>query len=308
MLLVPDQSKPFVLNCDACKYAIGATLQQDHGNGLQPVAYFSRQDVATPSATTTCASRSSWRSCDACLHWRHYLHGTQPFTLLTDHDSLKYHKTMPNLSGRLARWIEKMAEFDYMLQHIPGKDNVVADALSRRVDHAAAASSASVNALRSIDDSAQRATCDGAGSAHARAPEPPEQRQRNIDAATKVLPPSARRAAAEQAGHDRDAVAALHGEHEARRAVRAAHGSGASVLEPPAARHGRARAAVVGAGCGRGLFAAWHGGLPQGHRIPYTGDEIALRDDERRRSVCAARRSAAPASMQHDATVAWAAG
>ena len=33
--------KPFVLNCDACKYAIGATLQQDHGNGLQPVAYFS---------------------------------------------------------------------------------------------------------------------------------------------------------------------------------------------------------------------------------------------------------------------------
>ena len=33
VLLVPDQSKPFVLNCDACKYAIGATLQQDHGSG-----------------------------------------------------------------------------------------------------------------------------------------------------------------------------------------------------------------------------------------------------------------------------------
>ena len=41
MLLVPDQSKPFVLNTDACKYAIGATLQQDQGNGLQPVAFFS---------------------------------------------------------------------------------------------------------------------------------------------------------------------------------------------------------------------------------------------------------------------------
>ena len=41
VLLIPDQSKPFVLNCDACEYAIGATLQQDHGNGLQPVAYFS---------------------------------------------------------------------------------------------------------------------------------------------------------------------------------------------------------------------------------------------------------------------------
>jgi hypothetical protein len=47
---------------------------------------------------------------------------------------------MPNMSGRLARWIEKMAEFDYKLQHIPGKDNVVADALSRRSDHAPASS------------------------------------------------------------------------------------------------------------------------------------------------------------------------
>jgi len=27
----------------------------------------------------------------ACQHWRHYLHGMQPFTLLSDHDSLKYH-------------------------------------------------------------------------------------------------------------------------------------------------------------------------------------------------------------------------
>jgi len=70
----------------------------------------------------------------ACLHWRHYLHGTQPFTLLSDHDSLKYHKSMPNLSGRLARWAEAMAEFDYTLQHILGKTNVVADALSRRAD------------------------------------------------------------------------------------------------------------------------------------------------------------------------------
>ena len=84
----------------------------------------------------------------ACVHWRHYLHGTQPFQLMTDHDSLKYHKTMPNLSGRLARWIEKMAEFDYKLAHIPGKDNVVADALSRRADyHSLKPASAALNGI-----------------------------------------------------------------------------------------------------------------------------------------------------------------
>ena len=60
--------------------------------------------------------------------------GTHPFKLLSDHDSLKYHKTMPNLSRRLARWIEKMAEFNYTIEHIAGVKNVVADALSRRAD------------------------------------------------------------------------------------------------------------------------------------------------------------------------------
>ena len=136
VLLVPDHSKPFVLNCDACKYAIGATLQQDHGNGLQPVAFFSAK-MSDAERNYNVREQEFMALFRACQHWRHYLHGTQPFTLLSDHDSLKYHKTMPNLSGRLARWIEKMAEFDYTLQHIPGKDNVVADALSRRADLAA---------------------------------------------------------------------------------------------------------------------------------------------------------------------------
>ena len=29
---------------------------------------------------------------------------------------------MPNLTGRLARWIEKMAEFDYTIEHIAGSE------------------------------------------------------------------------------------------------------------------------------------------------------------------------------------------
>jgi hypothetical protein len=147
VLLVPDQSKPFVLNTDACKYAIGATLQQDHGHGLQPVAFFSAK-MSDAERNYDVREQEFMALFKACQHWRHYLHGTQPFTLLTDHDSLKYHKTMPHLSGRLARWIEKMAEFDYTLQHIPGKDNVVADALSRRSDLAAMQTAAAPTAPR----------------------------------------------------------------------------------------------------------------------------------------------------------------
>ena len=255
VLLVPDQSKPFVLNCDACKYAIGATLQQDHGNGLQPVAYFSAK-MSDAERNYDVREQEFMALMRACSHWRHYLHGMQPFTLLTDHDSLKYHKSMPNLSGRLARWVEKMAEFDYKLSHIPGKDNVVADALSRRADLAAVL---------------------GAAPRRNREPEPQEQRQRNIDAATKVLPRqpdlpepdrsgtirtptqrcSANTARGAQCGQ-RTAVAHLCWNHLARDM-----GVRVRLSKVPNA--------------GRGLFA--HRDLPKGHRIPYAGDDVQLRQD-----------------------------
>ena len=133
VLLIPDPKLPYTLNCDACNYAIGATLQQDQGKGLQPVAFMS-QKLTGAQLNWDTREKEFYALFQACMHWRHYLHSDQPFTLLSDHDSLKYHKTMPHLSGRLARWIEKMAEFNYDIQHIAGVKNIVADALSRRAD------------------------------------------------------------------------------------------------------------------------------------------------------------------------------
>jgi transposase InsO family protein len=133
ILLLPDPKLPFVLNCDASGYAIGATLQQDQGNGLQPVAYRSKK-LSPAERNYDTREKEFMALVDACSHWRHYLHSDIPFTLRTDHDSLKHFRTMPHLSGRLARWVEKMAEFDCNIEYIPGPKNVVADALSRRYD------------------------------------------------------------------------------------------------------------------------------------------------------------------------------
>lgn len=156
VLLIPDPAKPFTLNCDACNYAVGATLQQDHGRGLQPVAYRSRK--LTPAEINYDTREKEFLALvDACSHWRHYLHSELPFTLLSDHDSLKYHKKMPHLSGRLARWLEKMAEFDYMIAHIPGVKNVVADALSRRADYARDADANDRLAAAELDEHRMRA-------------------------------------------------------------------------------------------------------------------------------------------------------
>ncbi|GAA5878148.1 hypothetical protein JCM1840_002257 [Sporobolomyces johnsonii] len=62
--------------------------------------------------------------------WRIDLLGVQ-FKILTDHDTLKHFQTQPTLSKRQARWMEVLADYDFELLYGPGKENTVADSLSR---------------------------------------------------------------------------------------------------------------------------------------------------------------------------------
>jgi hypothetical protein len=63
--------------------------------------------------------------------WRHYLVG-QKFELKTDHKSLKHLFTQRDLNARQRLWSEFMSEYNFGILYIKGKENVVADALSRR--------------------------------------------------------------------------------------------------------------------------------------------------------------------------------
>ncbi|GAA5977503.1 hypothetical protein JCM11641_000983 [Rhodosporidiobolus odoratus] len=62
--------------------------------------------------------------------WRIDLLGVR-FRVLTDHDTLKHFQTQATLSKRQARWTEVLADYDFELSYIPGKQNAVADSLSR---------------------------------------------------------------------------------------------------------------------------------------------------------------------------------
>ena len=64
--------------------------------------------------------------------WRHYLMGRR-FELRIDHCGLKYLFDQPNLNPRQAIWLDFLCEFDFEIKHIKGKENKVADALSRKV-------------------------------------------------------------------------------------------------------------------------------------------------------------------------------
>ena len=50
----------------------------------------------------------------------------------TDHESLKHLKSQHKLNKRHARWFEFIETFPYVIRYKQGKENVVADALSRR--------------------------------------------------------------------------------------------------------------------------------------------------------------------------------
>ena len=69
--------------------------------------------------------------------WRTYLHGRQPFKLrvATDHNSLQYFMSKPDLTGRQVRWLDTLANFDFKIEYVKGATNVVADALSRDPAH-----------------------------------------------------------------------------------------------------------------------------------------------------------------------------
>ncbi|GKA88175.1 putative reverse transcriptase domain-containing protein [Tanacetum coccineum] len=63
--------------------------------------------------------------------WRHYLYGTK-CTVFTDHKSLQYILDQKELNMRQCRWLELLIDYDCEIRYHPGKENVVADALSRK--------------------------------------------------------------------------------------------------------------------------------------------------------------------------------
>lgn len=138
-LATPDNSKPYVVHTDASGYAVGATLSQRDENGdLRPVAYMSKR-MSSAQLNYAVHEWELLAVVEALKAWRCYLYGSStPIDIYTDHHSLTYLSTQPNLSPRQSRWVEQLQDYTFKVHHLAGDKNVVADALSRRSDYESA--------------------------------------------------------------------------------------------------------------------------------------------------------------------------
>ena len=130
VLHMPDFHRPFVVTTDASAVSVGGILEQDFGQGLQPVAYESRK--LNPAETRYSAyERELLGIVWAIGKWRHYFEGRK-FIVQTDHSSLRHLPNQPSVNRRIWKWVSILQGYDMEIRHIPGKVNP-ADTITRQV-------------------------------------------------------------------------------------------------------------------------------------------------------------------------------
>ncbi|WVZ52391.1 hypothetical protein U9M48_003455 [Paspalum notatum var. saurae] len=124
VLAQPDVTKPFDAYCDASGNGLGCVLMQEG----RVIAYALRQ-LRKHEANYPTHDLELAAVVHALKIWRHNLLGNTCH-IYTDHKSLKYILTQPELNMRQQRWLELIKDYDIEIHYHPSKANVVPNALS----------------------------------------------------------------------------------------------------------------------------------------------------------------------------------
>ena len=134
VLRAPDFKKPFKLQVDASDIGIGAVLLQEGHHGIDHrVCYFNcKFNKHQVNYSTT--EKETLALLLSLQHFDVYLGTTiAPVEVYTDHNPLVFIEKMKNKNQRLLRWSLAFQEYNLRISHIKGRDNVIADALSRAI-------------------------------------------------------------------------------------------------------------------------------------------------------------------------------
>lgn len=127
ILPYPDFAKPFELTTDASSSGLGAVLAQ----GGRPITMISRtlKDAEKNYATN---ERELLAIVWSLQRLRNYLYNVKSLTIFTDHQPLTYAVSDKNCNAKIKRWKAFIDEHNARIVYKPGKENHVADALSRQ--------------------------------------------------------------------------------------------------------------------------------------------------------------------------------
>lgn len=132
MLEYPDIKRTYILQTDASSIAIAGYLYQINDEGEQQVlAFLSR--VLHGYECAYCTTELELLAIIWCLQKiRTFVVGSK-LIIKTDHQALIHIQKSKQLNGRLTRWMLLLQEYDFKIEYCTGKENVIADILSRQI-------------------------------------------------------------------------------------------------------------------------------------------------------------------------------
>lgn len=129
LLQYPDFAKEFTITVDASKVGCGAVLSQDFDGNDLPI-YFASKSFNSAERKKPTIEQELLAIHFAIKQFRPYVYGTK-FRVRSDHRPLVYLFGIKDPSSKLTRIRLELSEYNFTIEHIKGKDNVAADALSR---------------------------------------------------------------------------------------------------------------------------------------------------------------------------------
>ena len=132
VLQAPDFNAPFSIQVDACDNGVGAVLLQDDDDGVpHPVCYASVKLRPYQKHYST-IEKEALGLLMALEKFHVYVNSpAYCIQVYSDHNPLSFVNKMRNKNQRLTRWALALQPYNLNIQHIKGKDNLVADFLSR---------------------------------------------------------------------------------------------------------------------------------------------------------------------------------
>ena len=126
----PKSPEPIWVICDASTSGVGAVYGQGpKWENCRPAGFMSKK-FQEAQHNYRVFEMETLAILEALLKWEDKLLGRK-FTVVTDHKALEFFSKQRKLSGRQARWAEYLSRFDFEIRYVQGKDNIVADSLSR---------------------------------------------------------------------------------------------------------------------------------------------------------------------------------